>query len=106
MQDLTTGVFCDIDPEESATLQRIFAAGGRELPIFALGDEVEIRNAHFKVLALSGKLLVLEGIPAPPRPGLNINGFPVRTMEMDDPLAACVVEFGQPGGGALRRTKD
>lgn len=65
MQDLTTGRFREIDPGEAETLRRIFGAGNRDVPIFAVGDEFEIRNAHFRVLALDGHLLVLQGIPAP-----------------------------------------
>lgn len=52
-----------LEEEMSGTLRRIAAAGGRDVPLFAVGDEIEVRGGKFKVLAFGGKLLVLEGVP-------------------------------------------
>lgn len=64
MQDLRTGAFILMEPGAATALDRIFKAGNRTLPIFAVGDVVEIRNGRFEVLALDGHLLVLRGLPA------------------------------------------
>lgn len=63
MQDLKTGWFNPLEPDEANVLRRIFEAGNRELPIFEVGEIIEIRNGRFEVLALSGDLFVLRGLP-------------------------------------------
>lgn len=64
MQDLTTGEFRQLSAEEHGLLGRLFGAAKMEAPLFKVGDEIEIRNGRFRVLALDGHLLVLEGIPS------------------------------------------
>ncbi len=54
------GTLKQISEEHAGILRRIFAAGGAEVPIYAVGDEIEIKGGRF--LAFGGKLLVLEGI--------------------------------------------
>lgn len=56
------GTFRKLTGENAAILRRIAEAGGRELPIFVVGEVVTIRSGNFQVLALDGRLLVLGGV--------------------------------------------
>lgn len=56
------GTFRKLFDDEAAVLRRIAGAGGRELPIFGVGEVVPIRGGNFRVLALDGRLLVLSGV--------------------------------------------
>jgi hypothetical protein len=63
MQDPKDGYLKELKPGDAEILRRIADAGKIELPIFAVGEPIEIRNAHFRVVAFSGNLLVLAGVP-------------------------------------------
>lgn len=57
------GGIAEVEERMAATMRRIASAGGREVPIFSVGEEVEVNGGRFKVLGWGGKLLVLEGLP-------------------------------------------
>lgn len=73
-----------LDAEQASIVRRLFDAGGLTAPVFAVGEEIEIRNARFRVVALDNKLLVLEGVPArTPKPDPERSRFEARVQEME-----------------------
>jgi hypothetical protein len=60
------GTFKILPEFEADFIRKIAAAGNREPPIFTVGEVFEVRSARFRVLALDGRLLVLEGVPSEP----------------------------------------
>ena len=64
MQNLKTGEMEPLEAEKFGMFKRIFAAGKMDAPIFSVGDEIDIRNGRFRVIAVDRRLVVLEGIPS------------------------------------------